>query len=93
VFIVSCCDAARAADSDLDQNPVSALRKICRVWQPISSAPFGRDLELAVINEDGEHTLVFPARRILGGWIKSETKERIDVRPTHWREWRPKKLG
>ena len=24
-------------------------------WKPISSAPFERDLELAVINYDGEH--------------------------------------
>jgi hypothetical protein len=25
--------------------------------------------------------------RIAGGWIKTETKERIDVHPSHWREW------
>jgi hypothetical protein len=31
--------------------------------------------------------LVFPCRRILGGWMKVETKERLDVRPTHWRDW------
>jgi hypothetical protein len=58
------------------------------MWQPVSSAPFGRDLQLAVINGEGEHALVFPARRVLGGWIKSETQERIQVHPTHWREWR-----
>jgi hypothetical protein len=27
-------------------------------WQPISTAPFGRDLELAVISPDGPHPLV-----------------------------------
>jgi len=59
-------------------------------WQLISTAPFDRDLELAVINYDGTHALVFPCRRVLGGWSKAETKERIDVRPTHWREWVPK---
>ena len=26
-------------------------------------------------------------RRILGSWINAETKKRIDVWPTHWREW------
>ena len=57
-------------------------------WTSISIAPpSDRDLELAVIDRDGPHTLVFPCRRILSGWAKVETKQRIDVRPTHWREW------
>jgi hypothetical protein len=58
------------------------------MWQPISSAPLDRDLELAVIDIDGPHALVFPCQRILGGWINAQTKQRLDVRPTHWREWR-----
>jgi hypothetical protein len=57
------------------------------MWQPISEAPFGRDLELAVIDDDGPHALIFACRRIVGGWMNMETKERLDVRPTHWREW------
>lgn len=56
-------------------------------WMPISGAPFDRDLELAVINRNGVHALVFPCRRILGGWMKKATEERIEVHPTHWREW------
>jgi hypothetical protein len=59
-------------------------------WKPVASAPFDRDLELAVISHDGVHALVFPSRRILGGWIRSETKQRIEVHPTHWREWQAK---
>jgi hypothetical protein len=59
------------------------------MWQPISSAPFDRDLELAVIDRDGPHALVFPCRRVLTGWIKSATKERVDISPTHWRIWEP----
>jgi hypothetical protein len=58
-----------------------------QVWQPISTAPFDRDLELAVIERDGPHMLVFPCRRILSGWINAKNKQRIDVRPTHWRDW------
>jgi hypothetical protein len=57
------------------------------MWQLISTAPFDRDLELAVLDEDGAHALVFPCRRILDGWINSQTRARIDVWPTHWRDW------
>jgi hypothetical protein len=61
------------------------------MWQQVSTAPFDRDLELAVIDDDGPHALVFACRRILNGWMKVETKERLDVRPTHWRDWRDAK--
>ncbi|HMA57859.1 MAG TPA: hypothetical protein VKP52_14250 [Pseudolabrys sp.] len=57
------------------------------MWQSISNAPFEHDLELAVIDKTGTHSLVFPCRRVVGGWIKAQTKERIDVQPTHWRPW------
>jgi hypothetical protein len=30
-------------------------------WQRIETAPFDRDLELAVLDADGPHVLVFPA--------------------------------
>jgi len=57
-------------------------------WKSIATVPFDRDLELAVIDYDGPHALVFPCRRDLNGWINAETKKRIeDLRPTHWREW------
>jgi hypothetical protein len=56
-------------------------------WQVISIAPFDRNLELAVIDNSGIHTLVFPCRHVLRGWIKAGTNEPVNVRPTHWREW------
>jgi hypothetical protein len=58
-----------------------------REWQAVSCAPFDCDLELAVVDADGAHALVFPCRRILGGWIKAQSKERIEIYPTHWRKW------
>jgi len=58
-----------------------------REWEPVSSASFDCDLELAVIDANGAHALVFPCRRILGGWIKAQTKQRIEIYPTHWRKW------
>jgi hypothetical protein len=57
-------------------------------WQPIASAPFDCDLELGVIDADGEHALVFPCRHVPGGWLKCGPRQWINVRPTHWREWR-----
>jgi len=57
------------------------------MWQPISDAPFGWELELAVIDSDGIHALVFPCRRTLTGWMRAGTKDRVDVSPTHWRDW------
>jgi hypothetical protein len=57
------------------------------MWQPINSAPPDRDIALAVLDMDGPHALVFPCRRIADGWMNALTGERLDVRPTHWREW------
>jgi hypothetical protein len=57
------------------------------MWTAVASAPFDQDLELAFIDEKGTHALVFACRRIAGGWMNAATKERLDVRPTHWRKW------
>ena len=57
------------------------------MWQSIAIAPFGRDLELAVIHCSDVHALVFPCRRVLHGWINSQTASLVYVYPTHWREW------
>lgn len=58
------------------------------VWKPIATAPYDRDLRLAVLDAGGEaHALVFPCRRVLGGWIKAQTRERLSICPTHWQEW------
>ena len=57
------------------------------MWRDISTAPFDRDLELAVLDQEGPHALVFPCRRTVGGWMNAGTHERLDVHPTHWREW------
>jgi hypothetical protein len=57
------------------------------MWQPATTAPFDRDIELAVIGYGGPHALVFPCRRILRGWVKAEDRKRVEVRPTHWRLW------
>ena len=58
------------------------------VWETIVTAPYDRDLALAVIEGDHVHPLVFACRRGPNGWIKVATRERIPVSPTHWRPWR-----
>lgn len=57
------------------------------LWEEISTAPYHRDLELAVIERDRLHPLVFACRRTPGGWIKVTTGERVVIHPTHWRLW------
>ena len=57
------------------------------MWTPIASAPYDRDLELAVIDEEGYHALVFPCRRRDGHWVDARTGATVQVRPSHWRHW------
>ncbi|TGT72032.1 MULTISPECIES: hypothetical protein [unclassified Mesorhizobium] len=59
------------------------------MWNPIASAPTGRNLELAVIDNDGVHALVFPCEKAPVGWKDVATGARVDIRPTHWRVWNP----
>ena len=76
-------------NTDLDQSAeIASSDNFIMEWNPIATAPFDRDLELAVIDYNGTHALVFPCRRHLHGWINARTKKSIDgLLPTHWREW------
>jgi len=56
-------------------------------WEEIATAPYDRDLELAVIESDGECPLIFPCRRTADGWVNASTRERVVVDPSHWRLW------
>ncbi|MDG4898789.1 hypothetical protein P9272_35475 [Mesorhizobium sp. WSM4976] len=57
------------------------------MWEEILTAPFLRRLELAVLDEEGMHPLVFPCERTLKGWKHAITGMIVDVDPTHWRDW------
>jgi len=73
---------------DLDQGGrLKIAIENSNMWQLIGSAPFDRDLELAVFDGQGEHALAFPCRRVYDGWISATSKQLVNVRPTHWREW------
>jgi hypothetical protein len=56
-------------------------------WNPITSAPFERDIELAVLDQNGEHSVTFACRRSAEGWLSARSNRPIDIRPTHWRQW------
>ena len=56
-------------------------------WQPVTSAPYDADLELAVINGTGTHAVVFPCRRGVYGWINAASGTSVELHPSHWREW------
>jgi hypothetical protein len=56
-------------------------------WLPISDAPFDTDLEVAVLDRQGVHALVFPCHRTTTGWADPSTHRLLDIEPTHWRKW------
>jgi hypothetical protein len=56
-------------------------------WLPLETAPFDRDLELAIIDFDGAHSVAFQCRRASDGWISSGTGAPAEISPTHWRNW------
>lgn len=58
-----------------------------RDWQPIATAPFDRDLQLSVIENDEVYELAFPCRRQEDGWVHARTGKLVFVDPTHWSSW------
>jgi len=58
-----------------------------RTWLPIVTAPFDKDLELAVVEDAVTYALEFPCRRRARGWVRAANGKYLDVQPTHWREW------
>lgn len=71
----------------INAKPSVRYNRRCMEWQPVATAPFDRDLELAVIEASIVYALVFPCRRARPGWVKSKTGASVDVHPTHWRAW------
>jgi len=57
-------------------------------WLPVSIAPSDIDLEVCVMDNHETHALMFPCRRSGAEWVDASTKKRVDIEPTHWRQWR-----
>ncbi len=63
----------------------------CAAWHSIleEPPPAGIELEISIV-EGGVgdiETLVEPVRWTENGWISVETGRRLDLTPTHWRQW------
>jgi hypothetical protein len=70
-----------------DSNPFVVIVFRAMDWKPIDTAPFDRDVELAVIDGNDVHALTFACRRVFGGWVNAQTKKRLYyLLPTHWRD-------
>jgi hypothetical protein len=53
----------------------------------VGKIPADKRIGLAVVDIDGLHELAFPCYRVEDHWVHAESKIKVDVRPTHWREW------
>jgi hypothetical protein len=66
-------------------------RLSCDNWREIASAPFDREIEVAILDEDisvrGGSCL-----RHGDGWLDAETLRPIELTATHWRYPRPAML-
>ena len=57
-----------------------------RFWKTIDSAPPEREVELQVTDAFGAYTLMFPCLLTKDGWVNANSRGRLEVQPTHWRE-------
>uniref|UniRef100_Q07NU2 DUF551 domain-containing protein n=1 Tax=Rhodopseudomonas palustris (strain BisA53) TaxID=316055 RepID=Q07NU2_RHOP5 len=57
------------------------------MWQLITIAPYDVDLEVAVIDQDGAHALIFACQRSISGWVNAKNGAPVEIHPTHWRLW------
>ena len=66
---------------------MAVITRLPRQWLPIATAPRGIDLEVCVIDRQEVHALVFPCRWNGTDWRDASTNNRVDIEPTHWRQW------
>jgi hypothetical protein len=60
-------------------------------WQPVSSAPFDRDLEVRLSDGLGRYSLLYPCRLVADkGWVNALSGTALAAGPIEWRDWREK---
>lgn len=66
------------AETDIDQSGRTfTSHNLPMEWKSSATAPYDRDLELTIIDSSGIHSLVFPCRRRLDGWINARAESRL----------------
>jgi hypothetical protein len=63
---------------------------VSAMWHFIVSTaviPTDRDLLIAVVDDEGVHAIDLACRWREGLWIDAKTGRKIDVNPTHWRQY------
>ena len=57
-------------------------------WLPVSIAPDEGELEVCVMDYDGNvRALAYPCHRSGAEWVDASNRRLIDIQPTHWRKW------
>jgi hypothetical protein len=57
-------------------------------WQPISTAPMLRDLEVRIVDPVGRYSLLYPCRLVPDvGWINALVATPLSIEPVEWRDW------
>jgi hypothetical protein len=59
-----------------------------RDWKPISTAPFGMDVEVTVVGGRAQ-PLALLCQQTKRGWVLTSSGERVPIKPTHWRAVEP----
>ena len=60
-------------------------------WQPVSSAPFDRDLEVRLSDGLGYYSLLYPCRLVANkGWLNALSGTVLTADPIEWRDWQQK---
>lgn len=57
------------------------------VWNPVSSAPADKKLEVQVGDGFGTYALKFPCRLTSAGWVNADTEKALVVQPIGWRPY------
>jgi hypothetical protein len=67
---------------------MTQIHSLSGEWLSISITPPDGDLEVCVMDYDGiVLALPYPCHKSRAGWVDGLNKKRIDIQPTHWREW------
>lgn len=72
-------------------NPASAGTNPVAEWQPVSTAPFDRALEVRLGDGLGPYPLLYPCRLVANkGWVNALSGAALTVEPVEWRDWQEK---